>query len=154
VAEPAPRPCPVWATVVATGLGSGFSPVVPGTAGSAVGLLLFLPLPGGAAVFLAIGALFFVGGIAAGRVAERSGRKDPGIVVVDEILGMWTALALLPPTLLASGLAFALFRAMDVWKPYPARDLERLPSGWGIMADDLVAGFYASLLTRIALLLA
>jgi phosphatidylglycerophosphatase A len=152
VPEPAPRPSSAWATLVATGLGSGYSPVVPGTAGSAVGLLLFWPLPRGPAVFLAIAALFVVGAVAAGRVAERTGRKDPGIVVVDEIVGMWTALALLPATPLAAGLGFVLFRLMDVWKPYPARDLERLPAGWGIMADDLMAGLYANLLTRVALL--
>ena len=154
-APAAPRLFSSWATVVATGLGSGYSPVAPGTAGSAVGLaLLWLlrPLP---EVWLvaAITGSFVVGGLAASRVAADAGRKDPGIVVVDEIVGMWVALAFLPLTPVTAVLAFFFFRLMDVWKPYPARDLETLPWGWGIMADDVMAGVYANVLVRVGLLI-
>ena len=143
----------VGAEVLATGAGSGYSPVAPGTAGSAVGLLLFWPL---ACLPLAgqVGAtlvLFVLGGVAAARVAARAGQKDPGIVVVDEVVGQWVSLLLLPLTPLTAALGFFLFRIMDVLKPWPARDLERLPGGWGIMADDVMAGVYANLLMRIAL---
>jgi phosphatidylglycerophosphatase A len=142
------------ARVVATAFGSGYSPFAPGTAGSAVGLLLFWPMAGwrwpwqaGACL-----ALLLVGALAATRVAERVGSKDPGIVVVDEVLGQWVTLLALPLTPATAVLGFLLFRAMDIVKPWPARDLERLPGGWGIMADDVAAGVYAHLALRVGLL--
>ena len=142
------------ARVVATAFGSGYSPFAPGTAGSAVGLLLFWPMAGwrwpwqaGACL-----ALLLVGALAATRVADRVGLKDPGIVVVDEVLGQWVTLLALPFTPATAALGFLLFRAMDIVKPWPARDLERLPGGWGIMADDVAAGVYAHLALRVGLL--
>ena len=141
------------ATLVATGLGSGFSPVAPGTAGSLVGLALFVPLAHrpwpvqlGAAV-----AVTLVGALAGGRLATLVGRKDPGLVVVDEVAGQWITLLALPLTPIVALSGFLLFRAMDIVKPWPARDLERLPGGWGIMADDVAAGIYAHLLLRLGL---
>jgi phosphatidylglycerophosphatase A len=139
---------------VATAFGSGYAPVAPGTAGSAVGLLLFWPLAGLGAAWQ-IGAavvLFVVGALAAGRVAEEVGQKDPGLVVVDEVVGMWVTLTGVPVGPLVAALGFVLFRAADVVKPWPARDLERLSGGWGIMADDVAAGVYAQLLVRVAVL--
>ncbi len=142
------------ARAVATAFGSGYSPFAPGTAGSAVGLLLFWPMAGwkwpwqlGACV-----GLFLVGSLAATRVAERVGLKDPGIVVVDEVLGQWVTMAALPFTPATAVGGFLLFRVMDIVKPWPARDLERLPGGWGIMADDVAAGVYAHLALRVGLL--
>jgi phosphatidylglycerophosphatase A len=142
------------ARVVATAFGSGYAPFAPGTAGSAVGLLLFwpmaaLPWPWQAA---AAAVLFLVGSLAAGRVARRVGLKDPGIVVVDEVVGQWVTLAALPFTPVTAAVGFLLFRVMDVVKPWPARDLERVPGGWGIMADDVAAGIYAHLVLRVGLL--
>jgi phosphatidylglycerophosphatase A len=142
------------ARILATGLGSGYSPIVPGTAGSAVGLLLFWPLSrlgtGWAAAATAV--LFFVGVAASSHVARRAGSKDPSIVVVDEVLGMWATLLFLPLTPLLAAGGFVLFRVLDVLKPFPARQFESLPGGWGIMADDLMAGVYANLVLRVALL--
>jgi phosphatidylglycerophosphatase A len=139
---------------VATAFGSGYSPFAPGTAGSAVGVLLFWPMAGwpwpwqaGACL-----ALLLVGALAATRVAQSVGSKDPGIVVVDEVLGQWLTLLALPFTPATAVLGFLLFRAMDIVKPWPARDLERLPGGWGIMADDVAAGVYAHLALRVGLL--
>jgi phosphatidylglycerophosphatase A len=142
------------ATLLATGFGSGYAPVAPGTAGSAVGLLLFWPLHGVdvAGQVAATVVLFFAGTAAATRVAERVGKKDPGIVVVDEIVGMWVTLLFLPLTAVTAVAGFVFFRAMDVWKPWPARALEALPRGWGIMSDDVMAGVYANLLLRVVLL--
>jgi phosphatidylglycerophosphatase A len=139
---------------LATGFGAGYSPFAPGTAGSVVGLLLFwpmasLPWPYPAA---ACAVVSVTGALAATHVADRVGLKDPGIVVVDEIVGMWVTLIDLPFGLLTAAAGFILFRAMDVLKPWPARDLERLPGGWGIVADDLAAGVYANLMLRVALL--
>jgi len=79
---------------------------------------------------------------------------DPSIVVIDEIVGMWASLLLLPKSLPILILAFCFFRLYDIVKPYPARLLERLPRGWGIMVDDLVAAAYANLSTHAILLLA
>jgi phosphatidylglycerophosphatase A len=141
------------ATVVATGLGSGYSPFAPGTAGSAVGLALFWPMRGLSPLALAVAIVLVsaVGVAAAGRVARLAGVEDPGLVVVDEVAGMWVTLWLLPVTPLIAGLGFLAFRVMDVFKPWPARDLEHLPGGWGIMADDLMAGVYANLVLRVLL---
>jgi phosphatidylglycerophosphatase A len=140
---------------LATAFGSGYAPLAPGTAGSAVGLLLFWPLAG-LGVTWQIGAalvLFVVGTFAAGRVAREVGSKDPGLVVVDEVVGMWVTLTGVPLGPMTAALGFLLFRAADVVKPWPARDLERLPGGWGIMADDVAAGVYAQLLLRVAILI-
>jgi phosphatidylglycerophosphatase A len=139
------------ATLVATGFGSGYSPFAPGTAGSLVGLLLFLPVRhlAPAPLILATTAVSIVGIWAGTVVARRLGLHDPSIVVVDEIAGMWVSLLLVPFSARSAGLGFLLFRAFDVWKPYPARQLEALPDGLGIMADDLMAGVYANLALRV-----
>jgi phosphatidylglycerophosphatase A len=142
------------ARVVATVFGSGYSAVAPGTVGSALGVLLFWPMAAVAWPWQAAASavLFVVGSLAAGRVARRVGRKDPGIVVVDEVVGQWVTLTALPFTPVTAGLGFLLFRAMDIVKPWPARDLERVPGGWGIMADDVAAGVFAHLALRAGLL--
>jgi phosphatidylglycerophosphatase A len=154
-ASSAPRGrLPVLHTVIATGLGSGYSAVAPGTAGSAVGLLLFWPLHA-APPLLQLGLTLVaaaVGVWSAGKLAEHLGVKDPGRATVDEVVGMWVSLLFLPMSVATVVVAFVAFRVMDVLKPYPARDLEGLPGGWGIMADDLMAGVYANLLVRVALL--
>jgi phosphatidylglycerophosphatase A len=142
------------AVALATGFGAGYSPVAPGTAGSLVGLASFVALHR-LPVSYQLGAtalLFVVGVAAAGHTAKRVGQKDPGLVVVDEIIGQWTTLLFLPFTPVIAIAGFVLFRVMDVLKPYPARDFERLPGGLGIVADDVMAGVYANLLLRVGLL--
>lgn len=148
------RPVDTLARVVATAFGSGYAPLAPGTAGSAVGLLLFWPLarlnwPWQA---LACAVVCVAGTLASARVARALALKDPGIVVVDEVAGQWVTLAGLPFTPATALAGFLLFRAMDVIKPWPARDLERLPGGLGIMSDDVAAGVYAHLLLQVGLL--
>jgi phosphatidylglycerophosphatase A len=136
---------------IATAAGLGYFPVVPGTAGAALGVLLIwlsgrLPLArsrvwavdGAVAV-----ALFFAGVWASGRSEPHFGRTDPGEVVVDEVVGQMLTLLVAPGAswkLLLAG--FVLFRILDVAKPFPAGRAERLPGGWGIMVDDVVAGAY------------
>lgn len=141
------------AKLVATGLGSGYSPVAPGTAGSLVGLLLFLPLAGRAfwIQLAAVVAVTILGVLAGGRLATTLGLKDPGVVVVDEVAGQWITFLALPMTPVIAVAGFLLFRVMDIVKPWPARALERLPGGLGIMADDVAAGIYAHLLLRLGL---
>ena len=142
------------ALLVATAFGAGYSPLVPGTAGSAVGVLSFLALRALSPVLQVLVTLlvFGIGVGAAAHTAARVGQKDPGIVVIDEVVGQWASLLFLPLTPATAFLGFVLFRIMDIVKPWPARDLEALPGGVGIMADDLMAGIYANLLLRVALL--
>ena len=79
-------------------------------------------------------------------IAKREGVEDPGKVVVDEVIGQWITLSSVPsPNWKTWLLAFALFRILDIWKPSPARQFERLPGGWGIVADDVMAGVYGAL---------
>jgi phosphatidylglycerophosphatase A len=141
------------AHALATGLGSGYSPIVPGTAGSAMGLLLFWPLAALPVAWQAgaCALVFLLGVAASAHVARVSGIEDPGIVVADEIVGMWITLLWVPLTPLTVAAGFVLFRVMDVWKPWPARQLEHLPGGWGIMADDVMAGVYANLVLQVVL---
>lgn len=147
------RAADIVSSVIATAFGSGYSPVAPGTAGSAVGVLLFWPLASRPWPWqlAACAVVFFVGVAAAGHVARRIGLEDPGIVVVDEVAGQWLTLVGLPFTPAVAAAGFVLFRVMDVVKPWPARDLERLHGGWGIMADDIAAGVLAHLALRVGL---
>ena len=141
------------ALAIATALGAGYLPIAPGTFGSAVGLLLWLALPHLLWVQVLAIVVVTVAGTWSATVAERHfGRSDPGEVVVDEVAGMMITLVLIPQ---AAGwwlvIAFLLFRAADIVKPFPVNRLERLPGGLGIMADDLLAGLYANLALRLTI---
>ena len=172
----APRPTPFLSKLFATGLYTGYIPGPTGTWGSLLGAACYYFLPGmeqAPLLALIIAVAFFAGAYASNVVAERTGHRltraaefakaafqpashasaDPSIVVIDEIVGMWGALLLLPKSLPILILAFCFFRAYDIVKPYPARLLERVPHGWGIMLDDLVAAAYANVSTHVVLLL-
>ncbi len=135
----------------------GYSPVAPGTVGSAVGLLVFVAvrLSGSLAVELgAIGAIFAVG-VWSGSVAERHfGATDPAPVIIDEVIGMLITLAMIPVTAQGAVAGFLLFRVLDVVKPWPANRLERLPGGLGVMADDAMAAVYGNVGLRVLVALA
>ncbi|WP_035104214.1 phosphatidylglycerophosphatase A family protein [Desulfohalovibrio reitneri] len=124
----------------------GRSPVMPGTCGSAVAVLLapllFLPLSWPVQLAVLAG-MFLLGGWAATRVERMSARHDPSMVVIDEVVGQWLALLPLAATAswpwLAAG--FVFFRALDIAKPWPVRRSEHwLPEGFGVMLDDVLAG--------------
>jgi len=141
--------------VVATFFGVGLFPLIPGTAASAVAALSYrLVLHGlpGPLYALLVAVLFFFGVATSAVYAAELGRPDPGRIVIDEVCGQLIALAFLPATWLSVVLAFALFRFFDIIKPWPVRKLERLPGGWGIMADDIGAGLAAAVLGRLILL--
>lgn len=143
---------------IATLGGVGYVPVAPGTAGSAVGLALAVLvrwLGGGVVIELALIGAVTAAGIWAGSFAERHyGGIDPKPVVIDELAGMLITVASLPLTI-ASGVAgFLLFRLADVIKPYPAGRAERLPGGWGIMGDDILAALYSHAALRVAVAVA
>lgn len=146
---PAPSATDRMATAIATLGPVGHLPKAPGTWGSAAAVLLapflFLPFsPLARAAVLA--GLFVLGAWAAGRAEATLGRKDPGCVVIDEVLGQWLTFlpfAMLPVWQVFAGLLF--FRLFDIAKPFPIRRAETwLPGGWGVMIDDAVAGVYAA----------
>ena len=132
--------------LLATGFGLGYAPFAPGTFGSLAGLPLawgIHQLPEWAQV-LAAGLAFAIGIPICSRAAHVIGLRDPGAVVFDEIAAFTVVFFGTPMNGATATLGFLLFRVFDVWKPWPARRLEQLPSGWGIMADDFAAAFYSA----------
>lgn len=137
---------------VAFGFGTGLVPRAPGTFGTLPGLVIgWATLGTGLYVQLTVAVALFVAGIwICGKCSRNLGVHDHGGIVWDEIAGMYVALLAAPPTLLGFGIAFALFRAFDITKPWPIRDLDhRLGGGLGIMLDDLAAALYALILLRL-----
>lgn len=135
--------------MLGTFFGAGYGKPGPGTYGSCAAVLLWLlaahvthATQGRLSVATAVAALAvtLIGIPAATLVARESGRKDPGIVVVDEVAGQLFALILAAPTIPEALLALVLFRLFDITKPWPIRRLEQLPEGVGIMLDDVAAG--------------
>jgi phosphatidylglycerophosphatase A len=139
------------ARVLATWFFCGYAPVGPGTAGSLAALAIAWALHRYAAMpaftFGILAAILAAPAIwAASVTARESGLKDPQIVVVDEVVGQWLTLAGATQLNWKSWLlGFALFRLFDIWKPVPVRQLEGLPGGIGIVADDAMAGVYGAL---------
>jgi phosphatidylglycerophosphatase A len=132
--------------VLATGFGAGLSPVMPGTAGTLVGVLLclaFLPLHW-IFRFIFVAALVGVAVYVSGRAEEIYGKKDDQRIVIDEIAGFLLAMLPVAINFLNLALAFVLFRVFDIWKPYPLRKFQELPGGWGVVVDDIGAGIYAA----------
>lgn len=150
----------ILATALATWFWSGRLPGAPGTWGSLAALpfgwaLITWSGPGGLVTATVI--VFLAGVWASGIYATLIGKKDPGSAVIDEVAGLW--LTLLPVAFIGPddwrlyGIAFIAFRLFDITKPWPVRKFEMLPSGWGIMADDIVAGLYAVPFVWVAALL-
>jgi phosphatidylglycerophosphatase A len=150
---------PRW---IATTCGAGYFPYGPGTMGALAGILVWLPLhlyaPASVTtlVTLALIAVFTVLGVWSASVAERYWGQDPSRVVIDETVGQW--ISLLPVTALSPWwtilLAFAMFRFFDIVKPLGVRRMEQLPAGYGIMADDILAGIYGALVVFLTQYLA
>jgi phosphatidylglycerophosphatase A len=140
--------------LVSTGLGTGLSPVAPGTVGSLLALLIYF-LPGFEKPYFIIPAIivFFAWGThAAGRM-EKSYGHDPSRVVIDEIVAMWISVLFLPKRLLLAVMAFLIFRILDIFKPFPANYFDKRDGGVFIMLDDVVCGVYTSLLLHIYIFL-
>jgi phosphatidylglycerophosphatase A len=139
------------AFLIGTWFGCGYAPVAPGTAGSLAAVVIAIALyyfgGYGRGTLLLLTAIVLAPGIwAAGVVEKQTNQTDPHIVVVDEVLGQWITLAGAATFNWKTWLAaFALFRFLDIWKPAPVRQLEKLPGGWGIVADDVMAGLYGAL---------
>jgi phosphatidylglycerophosphatase A len=149
----------LWAWAVGTFFGAGLLKPGPGTYGSISAVLLWYaaahllhPAPVALAVGTAIAAVFatLIGIPAATIVARESGREDPGHVVIDEVAGQLIALIAIPADWRHAVLSLLLFRLFDILKPPPIRHLERLPSGTGIMLDDVAAGLFALVIAQLA----
>jgi phosphatidylglycerophosphatase A len=140
--------------VLASVFGAGYAPVASGTVGSfvtvvAIWLLPLTPLR----IAVALVVVILVGIWAGSRVERVLGKKDPGVIVIDEVAGMLLSVILLPRTIPVLITAFLLFRLFDIWKPFPARESQALTGGVGVMVDDLIAGFYTLILIMGALTL-
>jgi phosphatidylglycerophosphatase A len=144
------------ANAISTWFGFGYAPKAPGTAGSAAAIGIALLIHRYAAwrpAWYAVLALALTAPAmwAAGETARLAKQKDPHFVVVDEVAGQWLALAGARVLNWKAWLAaFVLFRLFDIWKPWPVRQLESLPGGIGIVADDLMAGLDAALVLFLA----
>jgi phosphatidylglycerophosphatase A len=136
----------------------GCSPIAPGTFGTLGGVLIAWALAGRAPYALWVlvaAAVVYAIGQPLGRWSEQyAGKKDPGIFVLDEVVGYLVTIAWTGgPSLLALTTAFFVFRLFDILKPWPARQMERIPGGHGILLDDVVAGVYGFLVMAAARLL-
>ena len=140
------------ARLVASGAYVGYAPYAQGTVGSLWVPVLYLIAPPEWLRWLWCGlpALFFLGVWSSGA-SEAYWGHDPGRVVIDEVVGMLVTLAFLLPSKKALLAGFMLFRLFDIVKPFPVRALEKLPGGWGVMMDDVMAGVYALVVLRATL---
>ncbi len=140
--------------LIATGLFVGKIPVAPATFGS-LWAVPFVLITGtsGPDYYITLAALLVIGVVAAGRVSEEVGEKDPREVVIDEIVALYLSFATFPLNWKVLLAGFLLFRFYDIVKPFPARRLESMPGGWGIVADDLVAGAYTWVTLKVLFLL-
>lgn len=136
----------------ATVLGVGFLPFAPGTWATAVGVAIAYFLGSDLPVYtILLLVLLILGIMATGIIEKQMNQKDPGILVIDEVVGVMIALWGLPLIWSVMICGFFLFRAFDMFKIYPINRLESQPGGWGIMLDDCMAGVYTNIILRIAL---
>ena len=141
----------------ATALGSGYSPVAPGTIGAIVGCLalwLFekynlISTTSTPYLFIGLIVITIILGVIATDKLEKEWGKDPSKVVIDEVIGIWITMMFVPLTLLNVIIGFILFRFFDIAKPLGIRKLERISGGVGVMADDMLAGIYANVILQI-----
>ena len=155
---PTPKPATgkvgLLSKLIATGLGTGLSPIAPGTVGSLLGLLVYAitdfekPYLIGPAIVV----FFFWGAYAAGKMEKVYGH-DPSRVVIDEIVAMWISLAFLPKRLFLMIVGFFIFRMLDIFKPFPSGYIDRKNGGFAIMLDDVFCGVYTNLIIRLYLFL-
>lgn len=137
---------------IATGFGLGYLPLAPGTAASIFAIVIIYLLSLFSSWWLLAGLfiMFFLG-VYTGNQIEKERGKDPSIVVIDEIVGMGLSLMFIPEDWRFILIAFILFRVFDTIKPPPIDRSERLPGGYGIMMDDLIAGIYTFILTHLTI---
>ena len=148
---------PFFHNFIATGFGSGYSPVAPGTAGALVATLIWWGYSAALNDYISIISItailvivVTVLGVWSSGVSEKYWGEDPSRVVVDEMVGTWIALLAVPEN---GHWGYALFRFFDILKPLGIRKMEKLPGGYGIMADDILSGIYGMIVIFIFRLL-
>lgn len=139
---------------IGSGFYTGYFPIASGTVGSAAAILIYL-IPGFENFYIIIPAaiLMAVYGIYIGTKFEKKYGKDPAQCTIDEVVGTWISLIALPKTFWVILVSFLLWRILDIIKPPPARNLERLNGGLGIMIDDVVSGIYTLLIMHLVIYL-
>lgn len=151
------------AKLAASGLGAGYAPLAQGTLGALwIPVLYFLvpwdiiALPETLAPYAlpVLTVVMYAVGVWSAGLCEEFWGHDPGRVVIDEVAGMLVSLLFVPLGLTTVMAGFLLFRAFDILKPFPVRLAERMPGGWGVMNDDILAGVYANLVLRVLLVIA
>lgn len=147
------RKVSLYHILIATGFGSGFSPIAPGTAGALLATVLWLalyytfPFFWVCIITALLITVFTITGICSANAVEQIWGKDPSRVVVDEMVGVWIPLLVVPEGNLWYVLAsFVLFRLFDIFKPLGIRKMESLKGGVGVMMDDILAGIYSLIL--------
>lgn len=141
----------ILAKITGSAFGLGYASFASGTVGSAGAALayFFIPALHNPLVLMPIILATIALGVWASGVMEEEYGEDPSQAVIDEVAGQWLALAFLPVTPFVVLLGFIFFRLFDILKPGPVDSLQNLPGGWGIMADDVLAGIFANVTLRI-----
>ena len=136
--------------VIGSGLFTGYIPVASGTFGSLAAVFVYL-IPGFEKLYIIIpsSVLLFFYGVYISSKFELEYGKDPSECTVDEFVGTWISLIALPKSVLITLTSFLIWRALDIIKPFPARDSEKLKAGWGITIDDVISGFYTLIIVHI-----
>ncbi len=135
---------------IGSGFYTGYVKYASGTFGSLAALALYL-IPGfeDPVLLMALISVFFILGVDIGTKFESLYGKDPKECTVDEVVGTWISLMLIPKKLWMLALSFIIWRALDIIKPYPFNKLEKIRGGWGIMLDDVALGFLAFILNHL-----
>jgi phosphatidylglycerophosphatase A len=143
-----------WFTKMLASAGfAGYCPIAPGTAGSLLAVLIWWLVPPFLWLRVLLLVISLILGIWSATEAEKKWGHDNGRIVIDEVAGMWITLLFLPKVFLVYLIAFLLFRAMDIIKPLGARQIQKLPGGWGVVADDVLAGIYTNVLGQIVIMI-
>lgn len=152
----------ILAKIISTFFGVGYITKAPGTMGSLAALIVYWICPEVNSLQLVVIILgtaaigIFSATLTENEMKNKLGQDkglDPGIIVIDEVVGMLIALLFVPKTTFFLIAAFILFRIFDITKPYPVRNMERFPGGWGIVLDDVIAGIYANIAIQLARLI-
>ncbi|MCI0512072.1 phosphatidylglycerophosphatase A [candidate division KSB1 bacterium] len=139
-----------FAKILATSLGTGFSPIAPGTVGALGALLIYYLVTPVNPIYLGLLILGLFGvGVWAATVVEKELGHDASQINIDEVVGVLITIWAFDPTPLNLILGFMLFRFFDIVKPFPINRLQDLPAGWGVMLDDVLAGIYGHLILRL-----
>jgi phosphatidylglycerophosphatase A len=148
----------ILSRLISTMMGIGYSPIAPGTAGSLAAMLVWWFLPASPLLvhFIFILVLFLIGTWAS-SITEQDWIRcygddkghDPQVVVIDEAVGVFIAVFVIPKSLYYAIAAFVLFRFFDIVKPFPINRSQKLSGGWGIMIDDVIAGIYSNILIQL-----